>query len=297
MSAQDKVILITGTSTGFGRLAVETLARRGHTVYATMRNTGGKNKAHAEAIGELAKSENLKIKVVELDVTDEGSIARAVKTVADDAGRIDVLVNNAGIASLGPVEAFDQSQAERIFATNFFGPFNLSRAVLPYMRAQKTGLLVHVSSGLGRLLIPGFGVYAASKYALEAISETLRLELAGTGVDSVTVEPGAFETPLLGSFVTPANQDIASEYGEVNVTPEKFGASVAEYFSSNESGSPQDVADAIVELIEAAAGSRPTRTPVGADVEPVRRLNEHSNAAQRDLLNGFGFAPFAELVS
>ena len=146
-----QVVLITGSSTGFGRLFADTLARNGHTVFATMRDLGGRNAKNASAIRALAEKDSLPIYVLELDVTDDASVERAVDAAIGKAGRIDVAINNAGYVVSGLAEAVTTAQAQRLMDTNFFGPLRVNRAVLPHMRRQRSGVLMHISSGAGRI--------------------------------------------------------------------------------------------------------------------------------------------------
>src|SRR5258708_1375701 len=162
-----KTILITGTSSGFGRDTAETLHRAGHTVYASMRRAQGKNREAAEALRKLG------IKTVELDVNDDASVEEGVKTVLEEAGKIDVLVNNAGIASAGVTEAFTTDQAKAIFDTNVIGLLRVTRAVLPSMRQNRDGLIINIGSVLGRVTFPFIGIYGASKFPAEARTHIL----------------------------------------------------------------------------------------------------------------------------
>jgi len=155
-----KTILITGASTGFGRDTAETLARAGHTVFASMRDTRAKNREHAD---ELHKQG---IKVVELDVSSDASVEKAIEEVLANARTIDVLVNNAGVASAGITEAFTPDQAKVVFNTNVVGVLRTSRAVLPAMRKHRDGLIINIGSILGRVTFPFFGIYGASKFAV-----------------------------------------------------------------------------------------------------------------------------------
>ena len=161
-------ILITGCSSGFGKLAALQFARKGDTVYASMRNT-----SKGKELEEARDSEKLKIELLQLDVTDEASVNTAVAKVIAEAGQIDVLVNNAGIGAHGPIEETDDDEAKEIFETNFFGALRTIRTVLPHMREKKAGTIVNVSSLAGRVGPPFDGIYAASKFALEAASEAL----------------------------------------------------------------------------------------------------------------------------
>src|SRR5258708_26247744 len=191
-----QVVLITGSSTGFGRLFVDTLARKGHTIFATMRDPGGRNAKNVSEIRTLAEKDSLPIYVLELDVTDEASVVRAVHAAVATAGRIDVAINNAGYYLSGLAEAVTTEQAQRLMDTNFFGSVRVNRAVLPHMRRQRSGVLMHISSAAGRIVAPSMGFYCASKFALEAFAESYHYELAGQGIESVIVEPGQYETSI-----------------------------------------------------------------------------------------------------
>jgi NADP-dependent 3-hydroxy acid dehydrogenase YdfG len=164
-------VLITGTSSGFGRLTAQTLARKGHVVFASMRGVNGKNAAAARELGAWAEQEKVKLHVVALDVTDDASVDAAVRTIVEGYDRIDVVVNNAGRSVFGLQETVTVEQARDIFETNVFGVLRVDRAVLPQLRKQGSGLIVHISSGLGRVVIPALSIYGASKFAIESIAE------------------------------------------------------------------------------------------------------------------------------
>src|SRR5258708_18700455 len=159
-----KVVLITGSSTGFGRLFTDTLARKGHTVFATMRDLGGRNANNAAEIRALAEKDSLPIYVLELDVTDDASVERAVDAAIGKAGRIDVAINNAGYVVSGLAEAVTTEQAQRLMDTNFFGPVRVNRAVLPHMRRQFIGVLRDISSESGRIHGSSMCFYLAQKF-------------------------------------------------------------------------------------------------------------------------------------
>ncbi len=207
-----KVVLVTGRSSGFGRLIAETLARQGHQVYASLRDADGRNAAAGAELRELAAAENLSLQVVELDVTDDASVDRAINRIIQESGRIDVLVNNAGAAYMGPAETFTVEQVRQQFDTNFFSIVRMNRAVLPHMRRQGSGLLLYISSVLGRLVVPFTGVYNASKFAVEGLAESYRYELAPLGIDTAIVEPGAFPTAIYGRVATPDDADRLAGY-------------------------------------------------------------------------------------
>src|SRR5580704_18039952 len=177
-----QVVFITGSSTGFGRLFADTLARNGHTVFATMRDPGGRNAKNVSEIRMLAEKDSLPIYVLELDVTDDTSVERALNAAVAKAGRIDVAINNAGYYLSGLEEAVATEQAQRLMDTNFLGSVRVNRAVLPHMRRQRSGVLMHVSSVAGRVILPSTGFYCASKFALEALAEAYSYELASQGI-------------------------------------------------------------------------------------------------------------------
>ena len=162
----DTTVLITGASTGFGRDAAERLARRGHRVFATMRDTTGRNAEHRATLERLAKAEDLRLRVLELDVTSEESVQNAVDAALREAGHLDVVMNNAGYAGLGITEAYTVEQFQQMFDVNVLGVVRVNRAVLPGMRKQRNGLLIHISSGAGRVAVPTMAAYSASKFCL-----------------------------------------------------------------------------------------------------------------------------------
>jgi NAD(P)-dependent dehydrogenase (short-subunit alcohol dehydrogenase family) len=279
-----KTVLITGSSSGFGRLIAETLARKGYTVFATMRNVEGKNAVSAREIRELAKKESLDLQVLELDVTQDSSVECAVAEAARKSGRIDVAVNNAGYGVIGVTEAITSEQAQRIMDTNFLGAMRVYRAVLPWMRRQKSGLLLNISSGAGRLAIPGMAFYCASKSAMEAVAEAYRYELAPQGIDSVIVQPGAYPTAVFGNIEHAADTSRNDTYGEVAA----IGDRVIDQLSRS-TANPQDLADAVVQVIETPAGKRSVRYRVSAAGGlGVDEINAVCERVQQQVLQAFG---------
>jgi NADP-dependent 3-hydroxy acid dehydrogenase YdfG len=268
-----KTILITGASKGFGRDTAETLFRAGHTVYASMRGAEGKNREAAEAL------RNRGIKTVELDVSDDGSVEAGVKKVLAEAGKIDVLVNNAGIGSVGVTEAFTAEQAKVIFDTNVIGLLRVTRAVLPSMRQKRDGLIINIGSILGRVTFPFLGIYGASKFAVEALSDSLRYEVSQLGVEVVEVQPSAYPTSFFAGIQTPADTVVAKSYGEIGEIPNAMVKTFTAMFAGKDAPNPHDVAEAVAKLVGQPKGSRAARTVVGAafgsdkanqDVAPVQ---------------------------
>jgi len=280
-----QVVLITGSSTGFGRLFTETLARKGHTVFATMRDSGGRNAKNASEIRALAEKDSLPIHVLELDVTNDASVERAVDAAVVKAGRIDVAINNAGYYLSGLEEAVTTEQVQRLMDTNFLGPVRVNRAVLPHMRRQHSGVLMHISSGAGRLVLPSAGFYCASKFALEALAEAYSYELASQGIESVIVEPGAYETPVFGNTVTAADQGRTDTYGPAKEIPAKLNAAL-----SSTAGNAQEVADAVLRIIETPAGEKQLRYFVSPQDLGVDKINALSEQVQANVLEALGLA-------
>src|SRR5215831_5301640 len=268
-----KTVLITGASSGFGHDTAETLRRAGHTVYASMRGTQDKNREAAEALRKLD------IKTVELDVSNDASVEEGVKAVLAEAGEIDVLINNAGIGSAGVTEAFTAEQVEVVFDTNVIGLLRVTRAVLPSMRQKRDGLIINIGSILGRVTFPFLGIYGASKFAVEALTDSLRYEVSQLGVEVVEVQPSAYPTNFYTGIQTPADTEVTNSYGEVGQIPDAMFKSFASRFEGNAAPNPHDVAETIAELVGQAKGSRAARTVVGAafgsdkaneDVAPVQ---------------------------
>jgi len=183
------IALITGSSSGIGLATSLYLARRGYTVWATMRNL-----EKASELRKIIESERLPIELAQLDVCDDSSVKEAVAQILQKSGRIDVLINNAGYGLRGAIEEVSLDEWKRQFETNFYGVIRVTQAVLPQMRAQRSGAIVNISSVLGRMAIPFSGPYTASKFALEGLTETLRYELAPWNIKVVLIEPGFIAT-------------------------------------------------------------------------------------------------------
>lgn len=279
-----KTILITGASSGFGRDTTETLARTGHRVFASMRDANGRNKAHADAL--RAKG----IDVVELDVTSDVSVERAVAAVLAKTERLDVVINNAGFGTIGISEAHTTKQLQDLFDVSVFGIHRVLRATLPTLRAQRQGLVVNVSSVLGRLTVPTMTFYCASKFAVESITDGYRYELSQVDVDVVSVQPSAYPTSFNVNLQIAADGERAAGYGDVAGIPGKVGEAFEQMLSGENAPNPHEVTEAIVRLVEAPNGSRPSRVligkPYGADV-----LNQTAAAVQKAGLEvlGLGF--------
>lgn len=270
-------VLITGASTGFGRDASERLARRGHRVFATMRDVDGRNAIHRNALQELAAQEKLWLRVIELDVTSDESVQRAVATALREAGHLDVVVNNAGVLGIGVTEAYTSEQFQQLFDVNVFGVVRVNRAVLPSMRARRSGLLVHISSGAGRCVVPAAAAYCASKFAVEAIADAMRFELLPFGIDSVIVEPGIYRTPIFDRIAPPADEVRLASYGPAAEFVDRVRGTFLGAINAPGAPGSEEVAETLVGLVEMDAADRPFRTIVSPPIEQL--LGEYNAAA------------------
>lgn len=248
------IALITGTSTGIGLATAVTLARGGHTVYASMRNPAG----GAAEIRAIADTEKLAITVLQMDVDDDASVRAGVAEALAKSGRIDVLVNNAGIGAHGAVEEFPLAEFRRTMETNFFGALRCIQAVVPGMRERRHGCIVNVTSVAGRISNAPQAPYAASKWALEAVSESLAQEMKIFGVRVAIVEPGVIATPIFGKGSPPPEH---SHYPQARRIAALFAASLKNPVS------PYVVGEAIRRIVEGESWQ--LRYPVGPDAGPL----------------------------
>lgn len=288
-------ILITGCSSGFGRLGAEHYARLGAKVFATMRNLP---RPEATALEALAKDENLDITVTEIDVTKDDQVDAAVaQALALAGGKIDVLINNAGIAISGPIEAQDMAATQHIFDTNVFGAHRMSRAVLPAMRAAKSGQIFNVTSQLGRVIIPGFGQYSPTKFALEAMSEQMAYEVSSHGIEVTIIQPGGYPTQIWAKQVAPSTalknrlpEDILSAY------PMLTAGMDTEREGGGGTSDPMDIPHAIAKTIAMPKGSRPLRIALHPEARPQEMINTVSAKTQLAVLGNSPFGPSVKAV-
>jgi NAD(P)-dependent dehydrogenase (short-subunit alcohol dehydrogenase family) len=247
------VIFITGSSTGIGLATAVAFGRAGHDVYATMRNPD-----RAPELASIAAKERLPIKILPMDVDNDASVGKAVAGVLAESGRIDVLVNNAGIAVTGPVEELPLAEFRRVMETNYFGALRCIQAVVRGMRERRDGHIINVSSIQGRISIPSYAAYAASKWALEAASEALAQEAKSFGIKVSIVEPGMIATPVWDKRrEVPANTRYRQE--------RRIHALVNALLK--QPVTPFVVADKIVEIVQSKTWK--LRHTVGPDAEPT----------------------------
>ncbi len=247
-------ILITGASSGFGTLTAKALLEKGHAVVASMRNVESKNKAIAEELRAAGAH------IVEIDVTDEASVINGVEKANHALGGIDVLVNNAGVGVMGIHEFFTTEDYYKVLEVNVLGVHRMNRAVLPYLR-QSQGLIVYVSSLNGRFILPFYGPYNVSKWALEALAESYRVELTPFGIESCVVEPGAFPTSF-GDKVLSSSDDSRKEPYKQMLEVLAMVKQSEESLKGHPEQKPELVANTIAQLIEMPHGEKPFRTPV-----------------------------------
>ena len=236
----EKVAIVTGSSSGIGFETSLALAREGYFTYATMRNT-----AKSDKIKEIAKKENLKISILELDVDDENSAKTAIAQILDQKQRIDVLVNNAGWGLWGCVEDVSIDEFKEQFETNFFSIIRLIQEVAPTMRKQSSGTIVNVSSVVGRIGFPASPAYISSKFALEGLSESMRFEFAPFGVDVIIIEPGVIKTDFMKNMKMAKKSELDTVYKDITTKVVSGVKMMAEMGTP-----PKEVANTIVKAIK-----------------------------------------------
>ena len=283
--------LVTGCSSGFGNLGAIELARAGFQTFATMRDPEGSNAEAAQALTDLAASEGLLLEVLPLDVRDSASVDAAVAT-AETAAPLSVVANNAGYILAGPIELHSEEDVRAQFDTNIFGYHRLIRAVLPGMRARGSGLVIQVSSGLGRIVFPTQGWYVSTKFAIEGMSEALAYEMAPFGVEVSIVQPTQYATQFLPNgrryfddLLGRVDDERRAAY-EQQIGMTQFG------LQDGDGADAAEVATAIRELAMMETGTRPLRRVVSPDPAGLQQINAGLGAAQDGVFAGSPFEPW-----
>jgi NAD(P)-dependent dehydrogenase (short-subunit alcohol dehydrogenase family) len=261
------IALVTGTSSGIGLATAVSLARGGHTVIATMRNL--------ESAGDLQKivaAENLPVTLAALNVDDDSSVNSVVSKVLSESGRIDVLVNNAGIGGGGSIEEMPLERFREVMETNFFGSLRCIKAVIPAMRERRHGCIINVTSISGRIALAPQAAYAASKWAFEALSECLAQEMKAFNIRVAIIEPGVIATPIFGK-ARPSPKD--SPYPHARRQTALFTASLGKPTS------PYVVGEQILQIVD--NDSWQLRHPVGPDAVPF--LNWRASKTDEEIIN------------
>ena len=261
-----RVWFVTGASSGFGREIASAALAAGETVVAAVRRP--------EALDDLVAAHPGLVDPIALDVTDAAAVEPAVNDAVARHGRIDVLVNNAGRTQVGAVEETTDDELRALFDLHVFGPFALTRAVLPHMRERRSGAIVMMSSVGGQVVMPGFGVYCATKFALEAVAETLAAEVAPYGIRVMAVEPGAFRTNLFGPG--------AAVLSEENPAYAETVGPTRQFVTTGDGTQPGDPAQAAAAIRTALDAERtPVRLPLGGDA--VDGIVAHLDAVRAEV--------------
>jgi short-subunit dehydrogenase len=271
---QNKVAIITGSSSGIGHATALLLARNRFHTYATMRNI--KNSGD---ILEIANRERLPLQVIQLDVNDDTSIKNSIEKVISEREKIDVLVNNAGYGLVGAFEDLSIEEIKSQFETNFFGVILLTQQVLPIMRKQKSGTIVNVSSGAGRIGFPGMSAYVSSKFALEGLSESMSYELEPFGIKIVIIEPGVIRTNFKKNAIMSKKSLDDSYISPYSSIMQKMDASITSIIEH--ATPPEEVAKAILHAV--TSNNLELRFPVGNDI--IMMLETKKSMSDEDFRN------------
>jgi NAD(P)-dependent dehydrogenase (short-subunit alcohol dehydrogenase family) len=286
-----KIIVVTGASRGLGRLASNALARAGHTVYASMRNTTGRNAARVTEVEEFARQHGVDLRAIELDVTSQASVNAAIAAIISEHGQLDVVMHNAGHTVYGPAEAFTPEQLAQLYDTNVVSTQRVNRAVLPQLRKQGQGLLLWMSSSSARGGTPPYlGPYYASKAAMDALAVSYACELARWGVETSIIVPGSFNTYHYAHSGRPADAVRAEEYADGPTADISEIALEGLAALAPKDADPQAVADAIVEVVDTPFGERPFRVHFDPSDDGAVIVNDVADRVRAELLRRVGLA-------
>jgi NAD(P)-dependent dehydrogenase (short-subunit alcohol dehydrogenase family) len=285
-----KNIVVTGASSGFGALTVRALADAGHTVYAGMRETAGRNAPAVAELAGYAREHGVDLRAVEMDVGDQASVDAAVERIVAEAGRLDVVVHNAGHMVLGPAEAFTPEQLAAVYDTNVVSTQRVNRAVLPHLRAQGDGLVVWVGSSSSRGGTPPYlAPYFAAKAAEDALAVSYAAELARFGIDTTIVVPGAFTsgTNHFAHAGHPENPEIVAAYEEryANLL-DQVSERLARLVPAD--ADPAEVARQIARVVDLPKGERPFRVHVDPAHDGAEEVFDHGDRIRADFYRRIG---------
>lgn len=286
-----QVIVITGASSGFGALTARALAKAGHTVYAGIRETNGRNAAQVEAAAAFAKENGVDLRTVELDVASDASVEAGIAAVIAEQGRIDTIIHNAGHMSFGPAEAFTPEQFAELYDINVLSTQRVNRAVLPHMRKEGKGLVVWVSSSSTRGGTPPYlSPYFAAKAAMDSLAVSYASELTRWGIETAIIVPGAFTkgTNHFAHSGSPADKARAAEYdnGPYAGVPDQALKGLASLEPADADAA--SVATAIVDVIDMPFGTRPFRTHIDPSEDGAEIVNGVADRVRAELFRRIG---------
>jgi NAD(P)-dependent dehydrogenase (short-subunit alcohol dehydrogenase family) len=258
------VVMITGAATGIGNLTARALAAAGHTVYASMRDPGGRNAAHARELLDTAKKDGVDLRVTGLDVQSEDSARQAVAAIIAEAGQLDVVVHNAGHLYLGYTEAFTAEDISALFDVNVLGMHRVNRAVLPHMRERRSGTLVYVGSTTTVSMPPFLSPYVASKAAFDSLAQTTGYEASQFGIETVIVMPGAFThgTEHFPNASRASDQAVTAAYAALDPLVARDEEATAGLVAPGVDADPASVATEISRILALPAGAKPARSVI-----------------------------------
>ncbi|MEK1899351.1 MAG: SDR family oxidoreductase [Rhizobium sp.] len=295
-----QVIIITGASSGFGALTARALAKAGHTVYASMRETEGRNRPQVEAVEAFSKENGVDLKAVELDVASDGSVEAGIAKVIAAEGHIDTIIHNAGHMSFGPAEAFTPEQYAELFDINVLSTQRVNRAVLPHLRKQGKGLVVWVSSSSTRGGTPPYlAPYFAAKAAMDSLAVSYASELTRWGIETAIIVPGAFTkgTNHFAHSGSPADAARAAEYNEgpYKGLPEQALKGLASLEPADADAA--SVATAIVDVVNMPFGKRPFRTHIDPSEDGAEIVNGVADRVRAELFRRIGIEDLLKPVT
>jgi NAD(P)-dependent dehydrogenase (short-subunit alcohol dehydrogenase family) len=292
------VVLITGASSGIGNLTARALAAAGHTVYASMRALAGRNRPAADELLALGRSQRLDMRVVDLDVRSQESADAAAATVIDEAGRLDVVVHNAGHLSLGYTEAYSAEEMADLLDVNALSAQRVNRAALPHLRARRTGTLVYIGSTTTVSVPPFLGPYVVSKFAFDALAQVTAYEVAPYGIETVIVMPGAFTrgTNHFAHASGPADESVTAEYADLDHYVASYGQATEGLFAPGSDPDPCSVAAEVTRVLALPIGQRPRRTIVDFTQSSVERVTAAALAESADFLTRMGMGELLQVA-